>query len=307
MWTARAWLAAGLLLAGVPALAAAESFTIATFNVENYLHAELAGRKAKPAEAKARVADTLVELRADVLALQEVGCTNALLELRARLRARGLDYPHWEHVTGADTNIHVAVLSRFPFVSRLPHTNEQFLLDGRRFSVSRGFAEVVVRVNERYRFTLLAAHLKSKRPVPGANEADLRLHEAQLLREKVDARMKSDPNVNLVVLGDLNDTRTSKPIRAVVGRGQSELVDTRPTERGPGAVGSQVAATGTNAVAWTYFYNREETYSRFDYVLLSRAMANEWDKVRSFVLALPYWAEASDHRPVLVTILAADK
>jgi len=307
MWNPRRWLALGIVLAGVHALSAAEHFTVATYNVENYLHTDVAGRRSKPAESKARVADTLLALRADVLALQEIGCTNALLELRARLRAGGLDYAHWEHVTAYDTNIHVAVLSRFPFSARRPHTNEQFLLDGRRFEVRRGFAEVEVEVNARYRFTLLAAHLKSKLPALGANEAELRLQEARMLRAKIDGHLKANPNVNLMVLGDLNDTHTSKPIRAVVGRGANELVDTRPPERGPGVVGSQVAPTGTNSVAWTYFYNREETYSRFDYVLLSKGMAKEWNRVNSFVFALPYWAEASDHRPVLVTLLAEDK
>ena len=40
------------------------------------------------------------------------------------LDADGLSYPHWEWVSGADTNIHVAVLSRFPILARRPHTND---------------------------------------------------------------------------------------------------------------------------------------------------------------------------------------
>ena len=37
----------------------------------------------------------------DVLALEEMGTTNALLELRASLKADGLDFPFWEHISGA--------------------------------------------------------------------------------------------------------------------------------------------------------------------------------------------------------------
>ncbi len=61
--------------------------------------------------------------------------------------ARGLDLPYKEHVAGFDTNIHVAILSRFPFTACRSHTNEDFLLGGRRFRISRGFGEVDVRVN----------------------------------------------------------------------------------------------------------------------------------------------------------------
>jgi endonuclease/exonuclease/phosphatase family metal-dependent hydrolase len=301
------WIAVSLLLAGGLSLDAAGSFTIATYNVENYLHFDVPGRRGKPPESKARVAETLLALRADIVALQEMGCTNALLELRDRLRAGGLDYAHWEHVAGHDTNIHVAVLSRFPFAARRPHTNDSFLIDGRRFLVSRGIAELDVEVHPRYRFTLLATHLKSKRPVPEANESEMREHEARVLREKVDARLKQSPAANLIVLGDFNDTPNSKPLRALIGRGAHALVDTRPPERGPDAAGSQLRQSGTKGVAWTYHYDRDDTLNRFDYILLSRGMEREWDRARSCVLALPFWDEASDHRPVVVTIIAEDR
>ena len=108
-----------------------------------------------------------IELAApDVLALEEMGTTNALLELRASLRAEGLDFPYWEHISGFDTNIHVAILSKFPITARRPHTNKSFLLDGRSFQVSRGFAEVDIQAGTNFNFTVIAAHLKSRRPVP---------------------------------------------------------------------------------------------------------------------------------------------
>jgi hypothetical protein len=97
--------------------------------------------------------------------------------------------------------------------------------------VGRGFTDVDIKVNDRYSFTLLGAHLKSKRPVPGADEAELRLEEAKLLRAKVDAHLKANPNANLVVLGDFNDTYNTPAIKAIVGLGRGKLVDTRPAER----------------------------------------------------------------------------
>src|SRR5271169_2481860 len=121
----------------------AETFRVAEYNVENYLDQPTESRPhVKSAEARNKVRESIRALNPDVLALEEMGGTNALLELRASLKADGLDYPYWEHVQGWDTNIHVAVLSRLPIVARRPHTNDNFLLDGRQFRVERGFAEV---------------------------------------------------------------------------------------------------------------------------------------------------------------------
>ena len=161
---------------------AAETFRVATYNVENYLDQPTESRPhVKSAEAKAKVRESIRALNPDVLALEEMGSTNALLELRASLKADGLDFPYWEHVQGFDTNIHVAVLSKLPIVARHPHTNDFFLLDGRRFRVSRGFAEVDIQAATNFTFTLIAAHLKSRRPVPEADEAELRLAGSQSL------------------------------------------------------------------------------------------------------------------------------
>lgn len=187
----------------------AETFRVATYNVESYLDAATESRPAKSAEAKAKVCASILALKPDVLALQEMGSVSALQELRQSLQADGLALPYWEHVAGFDTNIHVAILSRFPFTARRPHTNDDFLLGGRRFRVSRGFGEVDVQVATNFSFTLITAHLKSRRSLAQADEAELRLEEAKRLREKIDARLTADPNAKLVVLGDFNEDRKS--------------------------------------------------------------------------------------------------
>src|SRR5258708_7486702 len=114
----------------------AETFRVATYNVENYLDEPTQTRVAKSAESKARVRDCILALKPDVIALQEIGSPGALQELRASLKSAGLDLPYWEHVAGADTNVHVAILSKFPFTARRPPTNDNFLLGGPRFPAS---------------------------------------------------------------------------------------------------------------------------------------------------------------------------
>ncbi|MBC8003244.1 MAG: endonuclease/exonuclease/phosphatase family protein [Opitutaceae bacterium] len=302
-------LTAGLLAFGLlsPEKCAAALFRVASYNLENYLDAAVGTRIAKNDEARAKIRESVLAIKPDVLALQEMGGTNALLELRASLKTSGLDFPHWELVTGFDTNIHVAVLSRFQFATRTPHTRHGFLLSGRRFQVSRGFAEVEVQVNPSYRFTLITGHLKSRRPVPEADEAELREQEALKLREIIDARLKAKPDLNLIVLGDFNDVKDSKSTRALIGRGRNSLVDTRPAERNGDNHRNPNPRYEPRNITWTHYYGKEDTYSRIDYILISHGMAKEWVKDETYVYASPNWGLASDHRPVVATFEATDK
>jgi endonuclease/exonuclease/phosphatase family metal-dependent hydrolase len=310
--TTRKWLGGVILglvwLGGFGTISAQESFTVASYNLEGYLDVAIGSRPAKSEISRAKVRESLLMLRADVVALQEVGSLRALMELREALSRGGLNYPHWEHVTGFDTNIQVAVLSRFPFTARQPHTNEGFLLYGRRFRVTRGFSEVEVRVNDRYRFTLISAHLKSRREVGVADQAELREQEAIRLRRIIDARLQARPEANLVVVGDMNDHPDSAPLRILLARGKRQaLVDTRPAERN-GDDGSDPAALGRpRRVTWTHFYAKEDVYSRIDYILVSRGMAREWDSTGTYVLGMPNWGVGSDHRPIVSRFEAVDR
>jgi endonuclease/exonuclease/phosphatase family metal-dependent hydrolase len=296
-----------LFLGATQPTPAAETFRIATYNVENYLLEPSGTRPAKSAAARAKVREGILTLKPDVLALQEIGGTNALFELQSALKTNGLDLPHWEFITGYDTNLHVAVLSRFPIIARHPHTNELFLMAGQRFRVSRGFAEVQIRVNDHYSFTLITAHLKSRRPIPEADESDLRLEEARVLRDIIDHLFDADPNINLVVLGDFNDLHNSQPLKTILARGKKGLIDTRPAERNGDTPPYSDRRLASRNITWTHYYAVEDTYSRIDYILLSHGMEREWISAETYVLSLPNWGLASDHRPLVATFSAADK
>jgi endonuclease/exonuclease/phosphatase family metal-dependent hydrolase len=162
-------------------------------------------------------------------------------------------------------------------------------------------------VNTNYSFTLIAAHLQSKRAVAQADEAELRLEEAKLLREKVDAVLATNPNANLVVLGDFNDTKDSASAKAVIGRGKHKLVDTRPAERNGDNAPSPNPAWEPRNVTWTHYYGKEDSYTRIDYILLSPGMAREWVTNDTYVLTMANWGVGSDHRPIVATFEAEDK
>jgi endonuclease/exonuclease/phosphatase family metal-dependent hydrolase len=295
----------GLLLGTISA--GATIFSVATYNVETYLDQPTATRpEIKSAAAKAKIRESIRAMNPDVLALEEMGTTNALLELRASLKADGEDFPYWEHVQGADPDIHVAILSKLPIVSRHPHTNEDFLLDGQRFSVKRGFAEVELRAGTNFTFTLIAAHLKSRRTTATADESALRLAEAKALREIVTARLTANPQAKIIVLGDFNDVKNSESTRALIGRGKFKLTDTRPAERNGDDQPNPERRYEPRNVTWTHYYGVEDSYSRIDYILLSPAMARDWVKAGTYIPTLPNWGIGSDHRPIVATFTTGE-
>lgn len=281
---------------------ATNSFVIGSYNLDNYLLEPGLKRQVKPPEARAQIQQSILSMKADILALQEVGSINSLSEIRSRLRQAGLDYAYGEYAQGYDTNTAVAILSRFPITAHRSNTNLSYLLNGRRFHVHRAFAEVDVSISSRYQLTVINVHLKSRRPTAEGDESELRQQEAICLREIIDARLSAHPQINLVVLGDLNDTQEAASTRIIIGKGPRRLIDIRPAEALPDPLlKSLQIKSSLRPVNWTYYYAKADTYSRIDYILISQGLAKEWIRQKSLVIALPAWGLASDHRPILAT------
>jgi len=289
----RAWLIL-LVVANYLDSRAGEIFRVAAYNVENYLDQPTEQRAhVKTEEEKAKIREGIRAMNPDVLALEEMGTTNALLELRDSLKRDGLDFPFWEHIQGFDTNIHVAVLSKLPIIARHPHTNDFFLLDGKRFQVKRGFIELEIQAATNFTFTLLTAHLKSQLSENGADEAEQRLGEAKILRGIIDAKLKSDPGAKI------NDGKDSESTKTIIGRGKTKLFDTRPAERNGDTVIAGPPYNEPRNSAWTYFYGKTDTYTRIDFILLSPAMKRFWKEDETCIPNIPNWGAGSDHRPVV--------
>jgi endonuclease/exonuclease/phosphatase family metal-dependent hydrolase len=158
------------------------------------------------------------------------------------------------------------------------------------------------RLKSNQRVTLITAHLKSKRQGGEADQQGLREEEAALLRERIDDFFRREPSGKLIVLGDLNDDISSRTVRTIIGRGRTKLFDPRPAELNGDGLPNPNPHFEPRRVLWTHYYGKEDSYGRMDYVLLSPNLRDAVKPERTYVLAMPDWGAASDHRPVCVRL-----
>jgi endonuclease/exonuclease/phosphatase family metal-dependent hydrolase len=264
------------------------------YNVENYLemNRRQGGRAEfgpKPESQKNTLFRIIKEIHPDILGVAEMGPPDQFEAFQRRLHDAGLEFPFSEYVSAADPDRHLALLSRFEIVERHSEKALFFDLNGQREPVERGFLDVTIEVNPSYRLRLVGAHLKSKLPVP-AGEALLRRNEARLLRQHIDTIVNQDPNVNLLVYGDLNDTKDQPAIQEILGPRQS-----------PNRL-SDILLADAQGDRWTYYRQFTDTYDRIDYILTNQALLPQIDQSQSCVYRSNDWYAASDHRPVVTVI-----
>jgi endonuclease/exonuclease/phosphatase family metal-dependent hydrolase len=271
-----------------------EAVTFAHYNIENYLEmnrreGSQAAFGPKPEREKKALVRIIKEIHPDVLGVAEMGPPDQFEEFQKRLKEAGLEYPFTEYVSGADPNRHLALLSRFAIVERHSAKALFFDLNGQREPVERGFLDVTIEVNPAFRLRVVGAHLKSKLAVP-SGEALLRRNEARLLRQHIDGVLAEDPNVNLLVYGDLNDTKDQPAIQEILGprEGADRL--------------KEILLTDAEGDRWTYYRRLSDTYDRIDYILSDKALLPRIDQSRSYLYRSIDWYSASDHRPVVIVI-----
>ena len=275
--------------------AAPPEIRFTAWNLKNYLHTVTppppgSSNRPKPVREQQMVVSILTQIRPDILGVCEMGSPADLDHLQSALKAAGLDLPHAEHVQGDDPDRHVALLSRFPITSRQPVTQLRYLLDNSEFPVQRGFLDISIAVTPAYSLRLVGAHLKSQRDVPEADQALMRRNEAHLLRQHLDSILTAAPETNLLVYGDLNDTRDQPGIKAVKGL------------RGSTVALTEIAAEDASGERWTFYYPEADEYSRIDFLLASPALLPEVRENQSFLYSGKDWIQASDHRPVTTVI-----
>jgi len=278
-------------LSGLPS-----QLKIATYNVENYSainrHTPHGFRTNYPKSeaAKRALRQTIRALNADILVLQEMGPIEYLLEFQRDLKSDGTDYPYSVLMRGPDKARHVAALSRIPFASVHEHTPLRFEYQSGVEDVKRGLLELCFDTPQGP-LSLWVLHLKSRYTNNKADpeSAIRRAGEAMRIREFILQRI-TDTGINLyLILGDFNDTKTSSPIRYLMQRGDLRFSHLLPISDSRGE-------------HWTYRNARDDSYSRVDHILASSAVLPFVKNGSAEIADGPQVRNASDHRPVSVTL-----
>lgn len=254
-----------------------------SYNLKNYLTMRRGSNySGKPEEEIEALIDLIVAQKPDILGVSEIGTEKDLLDLQSRLASRGVKLNHHEHTGGADKTRHLGLLSRFPIVERHSQRELSYELTGETRTISRGILDATIDTGS-HELRMLGVHLKSKRPVDYADQDEIRQNEAHLVRAYATEIMTADPEVLLLTYGDFNDTIGSKTLQIMRGRRNSKI--NMPDHYFKDSRGH----------LWTHFWDYQDVYSRFDYVLFSDGVRPLIDAKASGIVEDPGMA-ASDHR-----------
>jgi endonuclease/exonuclease/phosphatase family metal-dependent hydrolase len=115
-----------------------------------------------------------------------------------------------------------------------------------------------------------------------------RAGEARVIRDYVLRRFPDPAAAHFLILGDCNDTKGSKSLRLL-------------TKRGGTVISRLLEARDSAGETWTYYYHKDEIYSRVDYIMESPGLASAADSAARIFDGAGV-REASDHRPVVVRL-----
>ncbi|MCS6884139.1 MAG: endonuclease/exonuclease/phosphatase family protein [Acidobacteriota bacterium] len=268
---------------------------IATWNVKDFFDSvddPLKEDTIYPPEAvslKIRSIATVIKaIDPDVLALQEV----ENLDLLKRLNSEGgLNYSEAVLVEGNDPRgIDVALLSRLKVTEVRSHKDDDLPdLPGIPidYRFSRDCLEVHLEAPSGLKFIALVNHFVSK--AQGA-EITLPRREAQAIRVRkiVEELQAANPEVKIVVLGDLNDTPDSSPIKKLT---KGKPKDSRLYD-----------ATSVLPPQERYSFVFRGVGELIDYALFNRSFKPLIDNSSVRILHDPIVDQASDHDPVIVGV-----
>lgn len=291
----------GWLLALMAATLQAETLRVATYNLENYGPANRktdAGFRLnypKPEAQKSALRQVIRGLNADVLILQEMGTQSYLDELCRDLAVDGVRFARVALAEAGDEARHLAVLSRRPLVDLRVHCDLEFAYLGGKERVKRGMIEATVS-GEGGPVTVFGIHLKSRlteRPEDPASNVR-RAAEATAVRERIRERVGLGAVKRFIVLGDCNDSRSSRTLTHLQKRGRTEIARLLPASDSRGEV-------------WTHLFRRDESYSRVDHVLVCPDLLPAVVGREARIFDGEGVLLASDHRPVFVDVSLSDK
>ena len=281
-----------VFMPSLPRVRVGNDIVFATYNLRNlfddvddpYFNDETT--QAKPRDELVRVAAILREINADVIAFQEVE-SRGYLKRFLEVFVPDMGYKNVVHYEGNDLRgIDVCLASRAPIGRVISHRHLWFVgPDGKSRKFNRDLLRIEILPSGGTPFEAWVLHLKSNH---GGREAaePIRLAEARQVYKLVGARLRQNPQADLIVCGDFNDVFDSATIRTIMGAGQA---DRKPILR---ALFNKVPEDQRIT------YNREPHRSMIDFILVSPSMARRYVpnsyRIRNGTLE----ESGSDHNPV---------
>ena len=249
-----------------PSFVGAETIRVASYNVENYLvmDRKVSGRwreeYPKPLKERQIIRSVINQTDPDILAIQEMGervYLNELWEDLNMTQGTQFKYSAWLPGLQEGEERHLALLSKVPFtiIRKFPDLSFKYFEVER--TPSRGLMEIEFKSGDT-KWTLFNLHLKSKwTERPDDPEAALRREkEARVIRDYIRSKYPPYKDPQYLVLGDFNDHKNSAPLRRFLQVNNSILTQ-------------MVQCQDQEGHFWTHYWDKQDSYARFDYLLAS--------------------------------------
>ncbi len=270
-----------------------DQIKIAAFNVRNlfdnvddpYSNDETTPEK--PRDELVKIAMVLREINADVIAFEEIE-SRGYLKKFLDVFVPELGYKDIVHFEGNDLRgIDVCLASRVPIGRVVSHRHLTFpSVDGSKTQrFSRDILRIELLPEGGDAFEVWALHLKSN---SGGREVSepIRMAECIELQKLLAQRLQQNPNANVIVMGDFNDTLDSPTLKTIMG-----------TDLPNGALLQSLADPSMLASQITY---TEEPYrSMIDFILVSKGMAQRYVPGSYAIRSSSLAESGSDHNPVI--------
>lgn len=275
-----------------------ESIRIASYNLKNYLImdrlVEGKWRKdyPKPEAEKSIIQKNILEVRSDILVIQEIGGKSFLNELKEDLKELGLDYSYSLLMRGEDPVRLTAVLSQLKPRYVKEHDDLRYRYFDQKHFVKRGMLEVGF-VHD-IPFTIFSVHLKSKYTSDTRDplSAKWRLSEAESCRNRIIKRLDQTKIENYIIAGDFNDNPNSAPLRRFYKKGKRQI-------------GEHLMAKDSRGESWTHFYHKEKVYSMVDGFVLSPSLIPLVEGGGASILDGENFYQGSDHRLIYFDLITS--
>lgn len=268
-----------------------ESIRIATYNLKNYLvmdrlvEGQWTKNYPKPEAEKSIIQKNILEVRPDILVIQEIGGKDFLNELKNDLNDLGLGYAYSFLMKGSDPIRHTAIMSQLKPLYVKKHRDLSYRYFERNDTVKRGMHEIGFM--HEIRFTLFSVHLKSRYTSDKRDplSAQWRLLEAESCRNRIIERLDHADILHYIIAGNFNDNPNSAPMR-------------RFYKKGKRLIGKHLIGMDRRGESWTHFYNKEKVYSMVDGFVLPPSLIPLVPSGFASIMDGADFYQGSDHRLV---------